>query len=114
MVFNAFKKFDKKLENSIEDLVYGKEDIFIRNARRLKFEERYGTKFADSGVMLWVPGWVAYKNIKLSLKNKEYTTKQKIASIGIDIGLGLIFEITKFGAIYGGIKLVAYTTNLLE
>jgi hypothetical protein len=102
---NLIKKIDKKISNFIDNLVYGKEDIFMKNARRREFERMYGNKFVDAETMIWIPGWFAYANIKELLKDKEYTTKQKIGIVSLSVGCDLIKDAFEFGGLYGLYKL---------
>ena len=95
---NLFKKLDKKTDKTIDYLVHGKdEDIFLRNARKNKFNEQYGNRH----VAAWLPGWFAYTNIKKDIRNPTYTKTQKIFSCAIDIGLELTLDAVKVGCCYG-------------
>lgn len=95
---NIFKKLDKETDRAIDDLVRGRdEDIFIRHARKTRFNEQYGNRH----VVAWAPGWFAYTNIKKDLRNPDYTKTQKIISCAIDIGLELTLDFVKVGCCYG-------------
>lgn len=102
---NLLTKLDETNHNLIDNLVYGKdEDVFVRNARRNKFQEKYG----DRNLAAWLPGWVAYVNIRDNIRNPELTTKQKVALYAIDIGVELVLDAVRVGCVYGVYKFADY------
>ncbi len=102
MVKNKLEKICLKIA---DDIVYGKdEDIFLRNARNIKFKKQYSNSLATA----WLPGYFAYVNIRDGIKNQELTKKQKIGICVISLSLELVLDAVRFGSIYSLYKLDNY------
>ena len=118
MTTNPLEKFDKSLEKFVEDkfdnVVYGKnENIFERNARRQKEKEAdmktYGK--CDGRAVTWVPGIYAYKNIRETLKNTDYTRKEKISRCSLFLAGELALDAIRIGTIYGLYEINRYVNG---
>jgi len=90
----------------IDDIIHGKsEDIFIRSARNREFKEKYG----NIHIATWLPFYFTYINVKdVIKKNPEITKKEIIIGCAINLGLELILDATRIGAIYGLYKFNEY------
>lgn len=102
---NLFQKFERKKEEFIDNLIYGKdEDRWVRYARKRDFREKYGNPF----IAAWTPGLIAYVNIRDYLRNSKFTKKEKAVLCITAVGCELILDVVKVGGIYLCYKLTKY------
>ena len=89
------KKINKKINDFVDDLFYGKkEDIFVRNARRMQINET----FKNENLAAFIPGYYAYNAIKSYKNDPELSKKEKLVMYSIAIGGEIMLDILRVGA----------------
>lgn len=97
MLDDQIIRFKRMERDCLDDLVYGKETIFERNAKRKTDDERFG----DLHLCAFVPGYFLYMAIKNDLKDPELTTTQRIIHGSFYLGCELFLDAVRVGAFYG-------------
>ena len=96
MLDDSILKFKRMERDCLDDLVYGKEGVVERHARRREDDERFG----DPHLCAWVPGYFLYKAIKFDLRDPELTTTQRIVYGTTHLGCELFLDAVRVGGFY--------------
>lgn len=102
---SALRRFSKRAENFIDDMVYGKdENIIERNARQQAFEKKYGNVF----ITAIMPVWYNYVNIRDVVKDPELTKGERFFLCTKYVGVEVAMDVVRVSGVlcmYGAFEL---------
>lgn len=103
--------FPKKVEDSIDELVLGKETVFERHARRRDELRIYDGKVLARMLVPVVPGVYLYYNLKDTWRNKERSVGWKAIDTAVDLVGEALLDATRIGGGYLIYKLMEFLNN---
>ncbi len=101
----------KRVENSIDGLICGKETVFERHARRREELEIYDGKILARMLVPIVPGVYLYYNLKHSWRNKERSLKWKAVDTTVHLFGEALLDTTRVGGGYLIYTMLEYLNN---
>lgn len=103
--------FPKKVEDSIDELVLGKETVFERHARRSDELRIYDGKILARMLVPVVPGVYLYYNLKDTWRNKERAVGWKAIDTTVNLVGEALLDTVRIGGGYLIYKMTEYLNS---